>query len=157
MILLLTYMIIYNVTSFLLFTTILQSVGSAVTSLFAFSNFGSTNSFTKVISLSLLSLAGVPPLLGFFSKIFIFSLVANAHLGILFLPFFIILFMGLYFYIQNIRFLNSTNAPTISLPSEISYRLHLSYFRISIPLAFFIVFGFCYVDELLLMSLWVLV
>lgn len=156
MLLLITYMIIYNITSFLMFTTILQSVGSNFKTLFSFSNLGSTNILTKVISLSLLSLAGVPPLVGFFSKIFVFVLISNSHLTVLFIPFFILLFIGLYFYIQNMRFLNATNAPSIINPNELSQRLNLSYFYSMIPLSFIIIFGFCYVDDMLVFSLWLL-
>ena len=156
MLLLLTYMVIYNLTSFLLFTTILQSAGTNIKTLFSFSNFGSTNVLTKVLSLTLLSLAGVPPLVGFFSKIFVFVLISNSHLTILFIPFFILLFIGLYFYIQNMRFLNATNAPTVTSVTELSLRSNFTYFSLTIPMCFFIIFGFCYIDDLLLTSLWIL-
>jgi NADH-quinone oxidoreductase subunit N len=157
MLLLLTYMIIYNLTSFLLFTTVLQSVGTNVKTLFSLSNFGSTHILTKIISLVILSLAGVPPLVGFFSKIFVFVLVSNSNLGILFPAFFVLLFIGLYFYIQNMRFLNASSAPSRTTPIELSPRTHLTYFSIATPLSFFIIFGFCYVDDLLILALWTLI
>jgi NADH-quinone oxidoreductase subunit N len=153
MLLLLTYMVIYNLTSFLLFTTILQSVGTNVKTLYSLSNFGSNHILTKVLSLSILSLAGVPPLVGFFSKIFVFVLISNSHLGILFPAFFVLLFIGLYFYIQNMRFLNATNSPLKVIPHELSPRVNLTYFAAAAPLCFFVIFGFCYVDDLLILAL----
>lgn len=156
MLLLLTYMLIYNLTSFLLFTTVLQSTGTNVKTLFSFSNFGATNIFTKILSLVILSLAGVPPLLGFFSKIFVFVLISGSNLGILFPSFFVLLFIGLYFYIQNLRFLSSTNASLPTSQVELSLRNNFAYFYTAIPLSFFIIFGFCYVDDLLVLSLWTL-
>jgi len=154
MLLVLTYMVIYNLTSFVLFTTLLQSVGTNMKTLFSFSNLGSTHVLTKILSLVILSLAGVPPLVGFFSKIFVFVLISNSHVAVLFPSFFVLLFVGLYFYIQNMRFLNSTNSAAMTTPIELSTRLNLSYFYFSIPMCFFIIFGFCYVDDLLLLSLW---
>lgn len=153
MLLILTYVIIYNLTSFLLFTTLLQSLGTGTKTLFSFSNLGNTNVLTKILSLSILSLAGVPPFAGFFSKIFVFVLISNSHLAILFPSFFVLLFVGLYFYIQNLRFLNATNAPLPTTPIELASRVHNSYFYLAIPLSFFVVFGFCFMDDLFILSL----
>lgn len=156
MLLVLTYMVIYNITSFLLFSTLMQALTMDFKTLFSLSNLGPSEILTKVLSLSILSLAGVPPLLGFFSKIFVFVLISASHLFILFPAFFILLFIGLYFYVQNLRFLNATNAPSLVLISELSLRTHLLYYTFSLPISFIIIFGFCYVDDLLIALSWVL-
>ena len=152
MLLVLSYMIIYNVTSFLLFSTIMQLVNTNIKTLYSFSALGSSSLFTKLLSLSILSLAGVPPLLGFFSKVFVFVLISNSNLFILFPPFFILLFTGLYFYIQNLRFLNSTSKSHLVYINELQLRTNFLYFNFSLPLSFFIIFGFCYIDDLLLLA-----
>ena len=156
MLLVLTYMVIYNITSFLLFSTLMQALTMDFKTLFSLSNLGPSEILTKVLSLSILSLAGVPPLLGFFSKIFVFVLISASHLFILFPAFFILLFIGLYFYVQNLRFLNATNAPSLVLISELSLRTHLLYYTFSLQISFIIIFGFCYVDDLLIALSWVL-
>lgn len=156
MLLVLTYMVIYNITSFLLFSTLMQALTMDFKTLFSLSNLGPSEILTKVLSLSILSLAGVPPLLGFFSKIFVFVLISASHLFILFPAFFILLFIGLYFYVQNLRFLNATNASSLVLISELSLRTHLLYYTFSLPISFIIIFGFCYVDDLLIALSWVL-
>ena len=53
-------------------------------------------------------MAGVPPFWGFFSKLFIFLAILNTSLSVLFLPLLILLIISLYFYVQNVRFLNAT-------------------------------------------------
>jgi NADH:ubiquinone oxidoreductase subunit 2 (subunit N) len=156
MLLVLTYMVIYNVTSFLLFFTLMQAVTTDVKTLFSLSNFGASNILTKLLSLAILSLAGVPPLLGFFSKIFVFVLISNSALFVLFPTFFVLLFIGLYFYTQNLRFLNATNSPSLVLMSELSLRIHPLFFSSALPIAFLIIFGFCYVDDVFIILSWIL-
>jgi len=156
MLLVSTYMLIYNLTSFLLFSTFLQLAHTNLKTLFSLSNLGTSGFFTKVLSLALLSLAGVPPLAGFFSKIFLFVLISHSHLFIVFPPLFVLLFVGLYFYIQNLRFLNSTNPSSLNHLSELSPRSSAAYFILTLPLSFFTVFGFCYMEDLVLLLSWVL-
>lgn len=152
----LAYVLIYNLSSFLLFFTLIYVSDSNFKTLFSFSYLNVSNVYTKILSLLILSLAGVPPLLGFFSKVFILLLVSSANLVSLFLPLFILLFSGLYFYIQNLRFLNSTNA-SISSPKLIfSIRNDIIYFTYALPILFLIVFGICYIDDLILISAWIL-
>lgn len=157
MLLILTYMTIYNLTSFVLFITILQITGSSVKTLYAFANLDTSNVLTKILAVSLLSLAGVPPLLGFFSKIFVFVLLTSSNLSTLFLPFFILLFVGLYFYVQNLRFLHSTNGTTLSLNGELQNSTNFLYFTFSLSTTFLLLFGVYYLDDLLLIALWLLV
>lgn len=156
MLLVLSYMIIYNITSFMLFSTILNSSSNQLQTLYSFSSIGAATINSKLLSLSILSLAGVPPLLGFFSKIFVFVLISGSTLFILFFPFFILLFISLYFYIQNMRFLNSTSPADTTLKSELQVRVHGVYYLFNFTIAFFTVFGFCYVDDLFLITAWLL-
>ena len=151
MVFILTYVVIYNLTSFLFFATFLQLLNVQLKTLFSFTTLNQMNFFTKVLSLTLLSLAGVPPLLGFFSKIFVFIVVSNSHFSVLFPPFFILLFIGLYFYIQNIRFLHSTVPSTTFYPFELSLRVSFTYMYFAMILVFFVIFGFCFVDDLLML------
>lgn len=149
-----TYLAIYNLTSFLLFTTLLQFINTKLTTLFSLNILHQSNLFTKVLSLSLLSLAGVPPLLGFFSKIFVIILIANSHFFLLFPPFFILLFTGLYFYIQNIRFLHSTTSHTTVHLTELSFRISLVYLYFTMIVTFILIFGFIFIDDLLMIFSW---
>lgn len=154
--LVLVYVLIYNLSSLLLFFTLIQVSDSNFKTLFSFSYLSVSNVYTKFLSLVILSLAGVPPLLGFFSKVFIFILVSSAQLISLFVPLFVLLFAGLYFYIQNLRFLNSTNGSIEDAQLTLSIRNNTTYFTYALPLVFLIIFGVCYIDDLILLSAWVL-
>jgi NADH:ubiquinone oxidoreductase subunit 2 (subunit N) len=156
MTLVLSYTMIYNVTSFLLFATVMQVVITDIKTLYSLANLGASNIYAKMLGLCVLSLAGVPPLAGFFAKIFSLVLLSASNLSLLFPPFFILLFVGLYFYVQNLRFLNSTSLPSTPPLAELSSRPNLFYFAYALPIAFFVVFGFCYMDDLLLLASWIL-
>lgn len=157
MLLVLSYMLIYNLTSFLLFATVLQASMTKLQTLYSFSSLGGSSFYSKIISLCVLSMAGVPPLLGFFSKIFVFVLVSSSNLFLLFPPLFILLFVGLYFYIQNMRFLNTSSPSNLVLTLELEIRSNDSYYLIALPIAFLTIFGFFYVDDLLLIASWLLI
>mgnify|MGYP006255023689 CR=1 FL=1 len=156
MILILTYMTLYNVTSFALFATLLQFMNLKIKTLYSFATLGASNIYTKILMLIILSLAGVPPLLGFFSKIFVFVLIANSSLVILFPSLFILLFVGLYFYVQNLRFLNSTSKSNFHAQAEKITRVNPIYFTFVLPICFILIFGFCYLDDFILLCSWIL-
>ena len=62
-------MFIYNISLFVLFFTLFQFVNFETKTLFSFSDLGSSNLLTKILTLTILSMAGVPPFWGFFTKI----------------------------------------------------------------------------------------
>jgi NADH:ubiquinone oxidoreductase subunit 2 (subunit N) len=104
----------------------------------------------------LFSMAGVPPFWGFFSKIFLFTLLANSNFFILFPFFFILLFIGLYFYIQNIRFLNSTAGANFTPIVELNARNVPMYYYLTFTLLFFLTFGVYFTEDLLILTQWIL-
>jgi NADH:ubiquinone oxidoreductase subunit 2 (subunit N) len=102
-------------------------------------------------------MAGVPPFWGFFSKLFIFTLLCNSNFFTLFPLFFLILFIGLYFYIQNIRFLNSTSHTNLAVIIELNVRTIPLYYYVTLTVLFFLIFGFTFTEDLLLIILWILI
>ena len=156
LLLLWSYMFIYNVSLFIIFSTILQLLSSKIKTLYAFSDLGATNTFTKILIVALFSMAGVPPFWGFFSKIFIFLLLFNSNLFIFYSFFFVLLFTGLYFYVQNIRFLNQTSSADSIFISELNLRRVPLFFYLTFIGVFFIIFGFFYTEDLFLIINWIL-
>lgn len=157
LILLWSYMLIYNLSLFLIFSTLFQFLHSEMKTLQSFNNISSNNFFNKTLVISLFSMAGVPPFWGFFSKLFIFTLLCNSNFFILFPLFFLILFMGLYFYMQNIRFLNSTNHSNFYAISELNTRTVPLYYYVTLIILFFLVFGFIFTEDLILFITWLII
>ena len=95
-------MVIYNFALYTVFLTLFQFVHRNYKTLYSFLDLGSSNFFSKVLIMSLFSMAGVPPFLGFFSKIFIFSLLCNSNFFILF-PFFFydIIYRSVFLYTEH--------------------------------------------------------
>ena len=96
-------------------------------------------------------MAGVPPFIGFFSKLFIITLLINSSFFLFYSLFFVLLLIGLYFYVQNLRFLHSTNLQTSDYAYvESSERVTLGFFYVSTFLLLLLGLGTFYIDDLLL-------
>ena len=144
------YMLIYNASIYIVFFTLFQYIHSETKTMYSLVDLGSSNFFSKTLILALFSMAGVPPFWGFFSKVFIFSLLCNSNLFLLFPFFLILIFISLYFYMQNIRFLNSTGGSNFTPTIEWGCRTVTSYYIISLLFLFFLVFGAFFTEDLLI-------
>jgi NADH:ubiquinone oxidoreductase subunit 2 (subunit N) len=116
--------------------------------------FANSTFHVLTLSVSLFSMAGVPPFAGFFSKLLLVTFLTSSNLFILYTFLFIILFISLFFYMQNIRYLfipsyfNGTNAmfrPNKQATYATSYILFLTFILI--------ITGFIFDDMLLLINL----
>ena len=143
-------MFIYNLSLISFFWLLLTFMATHLKTLYTFSEFTQHPFFVLNASVLLFSMAGVPPFIGFFSKLFVMVLVLNNFYFLFYFMFIVLLFLGLYFYIQNIRFLHSTNYKNLTTPS-------LSVERVSLPMLYFtntllivITFGLVYADDLIL-------
>jgi len=149
-------MIIYNLSLFTLFFTLFQLVNLETKTLFSFADLGSSNLYTKILSITILSMAGVPPLWGFFTKILIFVILVNSNFFFLFVPFFTVLMVSLYFYMQNLRFLNSTNLTDFVNISDLQVRVTPLYYTLTLMSLFFVIFGSFFTEDLFLLFYWIL-
>lgn len=148
-------MFIYNISLYIVFSTIFQFINSELKTLQSFSILGLVNFFNKVLVIVFFSMAGVPPFWGFFSKIFIFTLLCNSNFYLLFPFFFLLLFIGLYFYIQNIRFLNGTSGSDFQPIIDLNVRNVPIYFYSTYSILFFIIFGFMFTEDLFITFMWI--
>jgi NADH:ubiquinone oxidoreductase subunit 2 (subunit N) len=112
----------------------------------------SFNSFNLLVfTILLFSMAGVPPFIGFFSKLFILSLLTNNSFFILYFLFFVILFFGLYFYVQNIKFLYSTKLGELNYSYLKNEIVVLNYYYFVICILTVTCFGLFFIDDFILL------
>jgi len=151
-----TYLSVYNFTLAFLFWVMLSVLTLKLKTLYAFNNFSFSSYNIFLITIILFSVSGVPPFAGFFTKLLVFILnIANSFF-LFYTLFFVIVFLSLYFYIQNIRFLHSTNYQTTQVPYLVNERIILSFYYLSILLLTTLISGFIVFDEISLIFLWIL-
>ena len=100
-------------------------------------------------------MAGVPPFIGFFSKLFIILLFINGYFSLLFLLLLILLLIGLYFYMQNIKFLHSTNTSSANYPFFLNEKLVINYYYLIIFFLIVISLGTFFIDDFILFITWI--
>lgn len=98
-----------------------------------------------------LSLAGLPPFLGFFNKFFLFFFIFNNFNIFYFSLFFLLNCFSIYFYIQNLRSLISKKVESSSayLNNFANFNFSLTFFVIIIQ--FFLIFGVFFIPDFLIM------
>jgi len=156
LIVLTAYMFIYNISLLIVFWTLYHFVSFNFKTIYSFNDFKFNFFYTSIISITFFSLAGVPPFIGFFSKILILLLLINSNFTLLYYFFFALLFFGLYFYLQNIRFLHTTSNTQINYAFNNNMRVVYSYYLYSSLIGFFLIFGFFFLDDVFLYFYWLI-
>ena len=149
-----TYLVVYNVTLFFLLWALLLNIILKYKTLHSLNNFSFSSYNIFLITIILFSISGVPPFAGFFTKLLVFVVNISNSFYLFYTLFFIIIFVSLYFYIQNIRFLYSTNYYTAQVPYLLNERLVLGFYYLSIFLLIILIGGFIIFDEISLFFLW---
>jgi len=157
-VLLFSYMFIYNISLTILFWTLFNSILTNFKTLHSFQGFTFNSFYLTIITLIIFSMAGVPPFIGFFSKLFILTLLINNSFVLLYTLFFILLFIGLFFYIQNIRFIHSTNSTETNYTTlNNNERVIPLYYYITLNFIILLLIGLVYIDDILLIFSWLLI
>jgi NADH:ubiquinone oxidoreductase subunit 2 (subunit N) len=154
LVILFIYMFIYNLSLIIIFWTLHQFISFNFKTLYSFTDLKFNYYFSTVLAIVLFSMAGVPPFLGFFSKLLILILLINSNFFLFYIFFFGLLFFGLYFYLQNIRFLYSTGVGKLNYSSVGFLRSSSLYYNFTLFFIFFLVFGFAFMDDLVLYFYW---
>ena len=149
------YLFIYNISLMIFFWNFQQFSSFFFKSIYSFSSFKFSFYFTISLLITLFSIAGVPPFTGFFTKLLILISVSNSNFFFFYLLFFSLLFIGLYFYIQNIRFLLSSKNDNLNYSFEKIIRTASIYFIISFFIIFFLSIGFIFFDDFYFYFYWI--
>ena len=156
LVILFIYMFIYNVSLIIIFWTLFQFISFNFKTIYSFSDLKFNFYFVTALSITLFSMAGVPPFLGFFSKLLILILLLNSGFFFFYIFIFGLLFFGLYFYLQNIRFLYSTGLGEINYAHTYNIRISSLYFYVTFTFIFLLIFGFSFMDDIVLYFYWLL-
>lgn len=151
------YVLIYNLSLIVLFWTLNQSVNSNLKTLHSFGDLRYNLFSLFTLTILLLSMAGVPPFLGFLSKLLILISLINVNFFFFYIFFFTLLFFGLYFYIQNIRFLYSSSAKTLNYSFTVFARVQLSYIYFTYFFLILLILGFSFFEDLFFCTLWLFI
>ncbi len=150
------YLHVYNVSLILVFWTFQQFISFNFKTIYSFNDFKFNPYLAALIAITLFSMAGVPPFIGFFTKLLILILLLNSTFFVFYSFFFILLFIGLYFYLQNIRFLYSVGYNNIEFSHLNNVRVSINYIYFSHLVLFFLTFGFLLIDDVFLYFYWLL-
>lgn len=113
--------------------------------------FSTSNFFYLAVILSLLSLVGMPPLLGFVGKFLLVIFINLKSQYYIFVLFVLLNLLMIYFYIQNFRFLvKKTNTNSYSNCFQTN-ELNLSILHLIVFLMFFTTFGIFLFDDFFIM------
>ena len=152
-----TYLFIYNLSVTLLFWSLFNILLNNFKTLYFFANFSFNWYLIGTLTILILSMAGVPPLHWIFSKLFILIFMLNNSFFLVYIPLIVMLLLGLYFYVQNLRFLHSTGTTqVVDTNYNISESSNYFYYHVSVILIIFTVFGVFVVDDILLLFIWIL-
>lgn len=110
---------------------------------------GNTTSISIFLVISLMSFAGVPPLLGFSGKFLIFLTLFSKSSWLFIVFFGIVNIFLIYFYIQNFRFLSAKRIYDKTLHSMNLIRSN-TFVNILVYLNFFNVFSIFFIEELII-------
>lgn len=142
--------LIYVYLLFLLFSILLIFDIKNFLTLNEFRKFSGLQFFTVTIILSLFSLAGLPPFLGFVSKFLMFFFLIYKQ-GFFFLFFFTVInIFVIYFYIQNVRFLFTTKSSCFFFFKSNHAYINFNLVFLAVVLNFFNLFGILFSEDFLI-------
>lgn len=142
--------IVYIILSVAIFTSILIILDKSFSTLNKLKQLQQYYFLFVFVLLFLLSLAGVPPLLGFVGKFLLYIQLLAYKSYLLFTIFLLFNVVVLYFYIQNIRFMVAKNTNISIITNSLTSLINEEVLLFLLLIMFFNLLGICYFENFLI-------
>lgn len=149
------YLFFYNLSLVVIFLNFFSFINTKIKTIFSFNEFKLNFFLLSTTFIAILSMAGVPPFIGFFSKLFLLILLSSSYIATLYIPLLILLFFGLYFYTQNLRYILTSNNKNTNYAFNENLRLPSLFFFIVTNISFLTTLGLFFLDDFILIFYWI--
>lgn len=151
------YLSVYNISLLILLWVIFSVQNKELQTIHSLGHFRHSNFYTLTLVITIFSIAGVPPFMGFFSKILVVVNLLRGSYILLYWLLLPLLLLTLYFYTQNIRFIYTTTLSTFNYPYLQNERLIILMVYAIILTLNYQIFGFVWFDKFLKFFFWLLI
>ena len=142
------YIIIYIISIFNIFCLLFLTATQTIKSIIDLISYNHNNIFIFSYSISFLSMGGIPPLSGFFTKLLFFNILITTNFYIYIIIYILFLFLVLYFYLRNLKYTLSINLGINNYIWNVNKSLYL--INCIIVANVLLLFGFILLNDLLL-------
>lgn len=149
----LIYIVTYNITIASLIWILIFAYGSDINSSFSFNQLSSSLVHKIWLSTVLLSLAGLPPFMGFTTKILVLSVFASSTSLSAFVLIFSIIMLFLFLYIKNIKTLFTESKPMPPITSSSFLNKNSFFSSVNSACSFFLLINIFVMDDVLSVAL----
>ena len=151
------YLSFYNISLIIFGWVLLNTQTTEIQTLYSLGHFRFNNFYLLVLVVTIFSIAGVPPFMGFFPKVLVMVNLINMNFTLIYWLLTPLLLLTLYFYIQNIRFLYTTTLSSVNYPYLGNERVVLVFLYTVILLLNYQIFGLMWFDKAVLLFTWLLI
>jgi len=125
-----TYFIFYNL-NIILFLSLIITIDSKIKTTNKLKKLNDSNFLKNSTIILIFSIAGIPPFIFFFFKLSLMYFISYINFNLIFILY-VLIFVGLFFYISNIRFLMYINEDKINSFSYflINYNINVVYLTV---------------------------
>ena len=150
------YLTFYNISLVVLFWLFLSVQVRELQSLYSLSHFRFNHFYLTLLVITIFSIAGIPPFVGFFTKVLVVLTILQQHFILTYWLVTPLLLLSLYFYIQNIRFIYTSGSNSFTYPYLENERVVLIFIYCTLVSLNLQICGFIWFDKFFIFFYWLL-